>query len=164
MPENSNNPPMPADPLALLRNIHWPEAPEGMIHIWAWLAVVVALAAIACLLVFWHQRRRLTAAALKELHREYESLLKSNIDHSQKLRFAEFCKQLMRRRARTAYQDARPEILTGQQWRDFLLRTGPGSPPPEALTDAAYRPDSNLAPEPVHQWVEDWLKRHRYAQ
>lgn len=163
MPINPNQGQL-GDALAALRDVHWPAPPTSFPYALWILICTLLIAGIIYLYLLWQKRRRLTLEALKELRQKYDGLMNSEANQEQQLHFAEFCKQLLKRRARTAYKTDQPELLTGAKWRDFLLRTGPGSPPPDSLTDAIYRANPELSPERMRLWVETWLKRHKYAQ
>lgn len=152
--------------LQQLRDIHLPAVPD-LIHYsyGGWLTGLILLLAVAALL--WYGRRyyrpvRLTTLALRELETLHRQL--DTADRTQAILFAESCKKLLKRRAKAAHPGHRPEILTGLDWRTFLIRTGTGLPPPEALVDALYAADAVVAPDIIKDWTETWLRRQRYVR
>lgn len=151
--------------LRTLRDIHLPPPPAFISSAPGWWLLAGLLLLMIGLLIVWFARRRraLTMVALEELTLLYADLGEApGLD--QRLAFAEACKQLLKRRARSVYTEEQPDTLTGADWRTFLVSTGPGSPPPDTLVNAAYAPNPNIVPEQIKSWVESWLQQHKYAR
>ena len=150
--------------LRTLRDIQLPPPPLFISSTLGWWLLAGLLLLIIGLLIFsFIQRRRaLTVAALEELTILYAGLGEAP-SLNQQLAFAEGCKQLLKRRARSIYAEEQPDTLTGANWRAFLVRTGPGSPPPDTLVNAAYERNPNIVSEQIRGWVEGWLQQHKHA-
>lgn len=152
--------------LAELKDIHLPRAPDFALQTPGWLLLVILVFALILAVFLWYLYRPpwiLTKQAIRELNQLYEKL-GSKPELAEQLTFAEDCKKLLKRRARVAYPETKPEVLTGNEWRDFLMRTSTGGAPPDILISGLYAPNPEVAPADIKSWVERWLRRQRLAR
>lgn len=148
------------DPLANLRDIQlpqtggwWPPAPG-----WWWLALLILLSVMA--VVFWWRRRRQQTRWRRLALAELKALSAKADNHPQW--FGEL-NGLLKRAAREAFPEHRPETLTGQQWIEFLLATAPDDQPGSdatvnAMVAACWHPEPTLAPADALRFARHWLE------
>lgn len=147
------------DPLSQLRDIQlpetggwWPPAPG-----WWALLILLCLFVVGSLLWWRHRRqhsqwRRDTLAELRQLEKRAEP----HPDWFGELN------ALLKRTARHAFPDRRPESLSGNAWRDFLLETMPPGTGDEeaieAMITACWQPVPTLPPSKATDIAKTWLE------
>ncbi len=148
------------DPLANMRDIQlpetggwWPPAPG-----WWWLALLILLAVIGAFL--WWRRRRQRTQWRRDALGELKALSTRADNHPHW--FGEL-NGLLKRAARHAYSERRPETLTGEQWIAFLLATAPDDQAGSdnvvpAMVAACWQPNPTLAPADALRFARAWLE------
>lgn len=156
---------MNSDPLSGLKDIHlppdigwWPPA------IGWWL--VIALAGIVLgfagyMIIKYFNNRRYRKEALAELREIFTRYQESRSVE----KFLQDISVLLRRVAIQAYGRIEVADLSGNQWLEFLGRTGStddfihGSG--SALGSDLYKPKAAADPEKVYSMVEKWIRKHK---
>lgn len=149
--------------LSTLRDVHWPLAPGWLPEapgFWVLLGVLLYL----LLVVLWRLWRRHLAPYLEALRilDELDAELTPESDEAELLRFAEECKILIKRYARTIYPDEKPDTLIDHQWQAFLQLHSNLGPPPPALTDALYQLEPDIQPDNLKLWARGWIQNQRF--
>lgn len=150
----------PKDPLSALRDIHlpqtggfWPPAPG-----WWFLALLLLL--IIAVSVWLIRRRRKKTRWLRQAKTELAELGRTAEQSA-----AWFCElnSLLKRAARERYPEQHPEVLSGEAWVGFLLRSAPDDriasrPIVEAIVHSAWLPSATTAdPRQALEFSVRWL-------
>jgi len=121
---------------------------------------------LLCLLLvgtlLWWRRQRQRSQWRRQALAELRQLGKRSEQHP--AWFGEL-NALLKRAARQAFPDRRPESLTGDGWRDFLLETMPaGTDDREtisAMITACWQPKPTLTPSKALDVAKSWLEAQR---
>lgn len=153
------------DPLAELRGYHlpdpvswWPPAP-------GWWLVAGLLMVLVGVFLWWvlrrHRRRAAARQALQELS-ELRSALEMDFDRQAYVRSLS---RLLRRFALTRFNRAEVAGLAGSAWLAFLDAHGGGGEFQKGdgrlLSEAPYRPTSEIPIERLDALVERWIRTNR---
>lgn len=153
----------PDNPLAALRDIHtaptphwWPPAPGW----WLLAAGLIALL-LWGLLALVRRRRRL--APWRCARDELDVLHASYRDSGDGTAFLRGVSVLLRRAALTAAPQEQVAALHGQQWLDYLDRSGDtdqfSSGSGRVLADGPYAPQAEVDADALYELTLQWLKR-----
>lgn len=152
------------DPLAQLRDIHfphaigaWPPAPG-----W-WIAAVLLIALVAgliFLLVKWIRRNRYRKLALQQL---------AKLNQKNPGQYLQQLNQLLKQTALAAQPRQEIAGLSGQHWLQFLDSSGNTQHFCEGagkiLADGPYSPAvENINTSELTEIVQQWIKRHDVAR
>ena len=155
---------MPGDPLAALRDIHLPVAPETWPPAIGWWLVLLATLLvfgylISYLLKLWREKkyRREAAAHLATLVVEWQQ-------SNDNLRFLNQLQSLLKQVALTRYGRDAVASLTGESWVSFLDRTGGTREftmgDGQILIDGHYQSNANIDPVRLTELCQLWIKNH----
>jgi len=154
---------MDQDPLSQLRDIHlpdpggfWPPAP-------GWWILAAAALVLVCLAVWLLMRNRRRNRWLRLARAELQGLEQRA---SQDPAWFSELNGLLKRCARIRYPERRPEALSGDDWIEFLLETGPAEnrtarPALEAMVSCCWRPDAHCDPGEAARLGRAWLGRQQ---
>ncbi len=145
--------------LAMPEPIGWIPQTDGW---WVLLGWLVGLSLIGAVQWSAHRRRnRYRHEALAHLQRLVQDDA-ANITSSGAAHSATLVAELVKRTALTAYPRTEVASLYGDDWADFLIRTGQGDPVIESaarkLATAAYTP--GIRTEEIAPCAERWIRRH----
>ncbi len=154
----------PTDPLAQLHPLRepaaigwWPPAPG-----WWVLALLLLVAATALVFLLWQRRRRNRyrvqgLAQLRALRDQYRA-------SGDAARCGAGVNALLKTLALHAYPNSGIAALHGEQWENFLARTGGAGLAFTGITATHYQPEADSAAvERLCRAAEDWIRRHRGA-
>jgi len=159
------NPMGQMDPLAELRNIHFPDPVSGFPTAPGWwlLAILVLVGTyflLRWLIRYWRSNRyrRVGTKQLNAIFKQFE------FDEDPKQYLARFS-ELLKRLALTVYPREAVASLTGEEWVAFLDRSagskafsmGPG----QVLMYSPYEREANFDVQELHQLGLNWIRRHR---
>jgi hypothetical protein len=155
----------PADPLAGLRGYHlpdpvswWPPAP-------GWWLLAGLLLVLAAVLVWWAVRRQRRRAAARKALQELTELRTALETDQDRQAYVRGLSKLLRRFALTRFSRHQVAGLAGTEWLTFLddhggsgrFREGEG----RLLSEAPYRPDSEIPVERLGSLVEQWIRTNQ---
>lgn len=158
---------MENDPLAELRDLHYPDA----IGWWPlapgwWLLILLVITALSVLLrkaYLNKQKNRYRQTAQQEL----TQLQDQYQQHQDVHQYLADTQKLLRRVALHRYPDQQRTFakLSGEQWQDFLngccQETIFSQRHHEVFTALPYQQGQQYAHESWHQAVDQWLEKHR---